>query len=209
VSNRIIATNKDITYSADYKAVERSINRIIDSGAIHLSARQCISASDMMYISLLHQGIKSHLVECQLTVTYPNQDLAQVAYIGFDEDAPREGELDAHVVCVTDTDPPMLIDTSISYLLPTGRLAVIAGLEKGPNRIISTSITDIVCLTYQEKIIQKIPMAHQTSILDRIETDRVVRSDIELLKKLNFVGIFLSFFMLISILTYIVYTFTN
>ena len=199
MSNRIITTNKDIIHSADYKAIERSINRIIDSGAIHLSARQCISASDMMYISLLHQGIKSHLVECQLTVTYPNRDSAQVAYIGFDEDSPQEGELDTHVVCVTDTDPPMLIDTSISYLLPTGRLAVIAGVENGPNGIISTSITDIVCLTYQEKIIQKIPMAYQTSILDRIETDRVVRNDIELLKKLNYIVIFLSLF---SILIY-------
>ena len=202
MSNRIITTNKDITHSADYKAIERSINRIIDSGAIHLSARQCISASDMMYISLLHQGIKSHLVECRLTVTYPNQDSAQVAYIGFDEDSPQEGELDTHVVCVTDTDPPMLIDTSISYLLPTGRLAVVAGMENGPNGIISTSITDIVCLTYQEKIIQKIPMAYQTSILDRIETDRVVRNDIELLKKLNYIVIFLSLF---SILIYGLY----
>jgi hypothetical protein len=42
-------------------------------------------------------------------------------------------------------------------------------------------------------------MAYQTSILDRIETDRVVRNDIELLKKLNYIVIFLSLF---SILIY-------
>jgi hypothetical protein len=191
---------RSIAHSADYKIIERSINRIIDSGAIHLSARNCISASDMMYISLLHQGIKAHLVECQLTVTYPNQEATQVAYIGFDKKNNQPGEIDTHVVCVTDTDPPMLIDTSISYVLPTGTMAVIASLENGPNGIISTSITDTVGLTYQAKLIQKIPMAHQTSIIDRIATDRIVRKDIEYLKTLNYIGIFLSLFALINVL---------
>jgi hypothetical protein len=200
MANQIITTNNDITQSAHYKIVERSVNRIIDSGAIHLSARQCISASDMMYISLLHQGIKSHLVECELTVTYPNQDLTQVAYIGFDKETSRMGGLDTHIVCITDTDPPMLIDTSISYLLPVGILAIIAGVEKGLNRIISTSITDVVCLTYREKLTQQVPIAHQTSILNRIETDRVVRTDINLLKKLNYITIFITIFLTLCLI---------
>ena len=202
MNDKIITTDNSIKKSEDYMAVERSVNRVIESGVIHISAGYCVSASDMMYISLLHQGIKSHLVECQLTVTYHNQYPEKVVYIGFDSaDKAAEGTVNTHVVCVTDTNPPMLIDTSISYVLPFGKLAVIAGLSDSENRIISTSVTDVVGLTYQSKVIQTIPIAHQTSILNRIATDQKVRKDIQLLTKLTYLSLVIGLFeVIISLL---------
>jgi hypothetical protein len=184
----------------EYKTVRETVDRFIDSGVVHISSGQCLSASDMVYMSLLHQGIKSHLVECQLLINYKN-DPEHPVFVGVPGTKLRSaGELETHIVCVTDTEPPMLIDTSISYLLPYGTLVVISEVSNGDNRVFGSIKTDTVELIYQEKSTQMVALAHQTSILNRITTDRSFRKDIHLLKKLTFLGIALSAFGFIEVM---------
>jgi hypothetical protein len=193
-----VLTSDGIEKIAEYKIIRDTVDRFIDSGIVHISAGQCLSASDMMYISLLHQGIKSHLVECQVVINY--SDNQKPVYIGFKgTKLRRAGELETHIVCVADTTPPMIIDTSISYLLPHGTLAIISEVVNSDNRVFGVIKTKVIELIYQEKLTQMVPLAHQTSIVNRIATDTYVRKDIELLKKLTYLGIILSTFGFIEV----------
>ena len=191
VTPRVLVSD-NIEKISEYKIVRETVDRFIDSGVVHLSAGQCLSSSDMIYMSLLHQGIKSHLVECQLLISYKDNPTKPV-YVGFPgTKLRRAGELETHIVCVTDTEPPMLIDASVSYLLPFGTLVIVSEVVNGDNRVFGNIKTEAVELIYQEKITQMVALAHQTSIVNRIATDVLVRKDIEIVKKLTYIGIALS-----------------
>ena len=195
-----VIVSESIKKIPEYKTVRETVDRFIDSGVVYISSGQCLSASDMMYMSLLHQGIKSHLVECQLLINYKN-DLENPVFIGFTgTKLRRAGELETHMVCVTDTEPPMLIDTSISYLLPHGTWVVMSETTNSENRIFGSIKTEAIELIYQEKATQMVALAHQTSILNRIATDRSFRKDIDLLKKLIYLGVILSAFGFIEVM---------
>ena len=195
-----VIVSESIKKIPEYKIVRETVDRFIDSGVVHISSGQCLSASDMVHMALLHQGVKSHLVECQLLINYKN-DPENPVFIGVSGIKLRSaGELETHIVCVTDTEPPMLIDTSISYLLPYGTLAVISEVANGDSRVFGSVKTEAIELIYQEKATHMVALAHQTSILNRIATDRSFRKDIDLLKKLIYLGVILSAFGFIEVM---------
>lgn len=203
MNNICLTSDTTLLNEENYKKVTALMNRLAQNGLIAMGTGYCISMSDLIYVSLKHINIPSRLVECQATVSYiDEQGIPKTKIIGYDGYKPVEGQIDTHVVVVTETIPPLLIDATIGYVLPYGLPVLVDKVEQGSNKILA----DLsyfehggLQITYQEKLFQKLPFAHQTSILDRIETDDKIFKEMSLLKRLNYIGIGVSIFALINV----------
>jgi len=177
-----------------YKTISSVLTQMIRSGVVNMGAGYCISMSDMLRTALQHRGIKSRLVECQLTVTYRSQDPPDIRFIGFD-DIVNPGEIDTHVVVITETDPPFLIDASIPHRLPPNTYAVVEPVTTGNHsrEILGETYTDHeITVSYRQKPRPHVSIHHQESILERIETDRRIFRNLGWLKTLIIVALAIS-----------------
>ena len=101
-----------------YKKVNQVVDNLYASGLISNGSGYCLSMSDIVYKLLYKEGIKSKLVECSLMITLKNPPgLFLMGYTGFHEiDYDPENKMENHIVCITETEVPILIDTSISNI---------------------------------------------------------------------------------------------
>ena len=166
----------------EYKTVVALITRLLEAGIIGIGQGYCISMCDMIYTLLLQQDIKCRLVECQVAITQPNT--GRIELIGFDIAGKNtnSSEILTHVVIVTDTEIPMLIDPSIAHKLPPEVQVIVDGVNGGENRLIASIKHPTVSLVYQEKDKIQLPILHQKSIVDRIQTDQAIFKNIKFLK---------------------------
>jgi hypothetical protein len=179
-SKNILTSNLKLLKNETYKEVSKLITSLIDNGLIHAGKGYCISMSDVIYTLLVQNKISCSLVECQLT--YTDKLNNNRLLVGFDNLKTSELEEDVHVAVITNTDPPLLIDASIAHILPEGTYAVIDEVIRGDGRIICDIETDNLMLTYQEKKKDKIPLLHQKSIVNRINTDLNIFKNLRILK---------------------------
>jgi hypothetical protein len=180
-THNFLTNNEDIKDSKNYKIVVDILSEMVRCGAITLGSGYCISMSEMVSNALAHRNIKSRLIECQLTITYSNSTPPEILFIGFD-DIKQPGEIDTHVVVVTETDPPLLIDASIAHKLPEDVPAVITSIKQGNILCSFENQTYNLSMTYQEKKLQKIPVAYHRSFVSRIETDQKIFKNLTFLK---------------------------
>jgi len=196
-----------LTNMKEYRVIAQLLQRLYQSGVIRMGSGWCISMSDMIYTLLKQQGIESRLVECQLTMSRrdPDGEIWPMT-VGMPAETQPENLADTHIVVVTVTEPPMIIDSSISYFLDgDGAVIVAECLEIARyDRVFANLVVDTVrgqiSMSYQEKVKPIMPLVHQTSVIDRITTDRKIFDSIETLKRLNYIGITLSVFAVINVL---------
>ncbi len=185
-----------------YKAISNILSKMIRSGAFRLGTGYCISMSDMLKTALAHVDIDSKLVEVQTTLTVFDVDPPDVQFIGYPGEV-QPGEIDTHVVVVTNTNPPFLIDASIQHRLPINTYAVVEPIplrRDDHHQLINKKYDEYnISLTYTQKKKQSVPMMHHDSIVDRISLDNKFKRDIEYLKWLNYIGITISCFSLINV----------
>lgn len=182
--------------SREYHIITDVLSQMIRSGVFGLGTGFCISMSDMVRTALRHRGIESRLVECQLTVTYHASMPPDIRFVGFDNIV-NPGEIDTHMVVITETNPPYLIDASISHRLPQDRPALVEPLESGKfgNRsdLMNRYYGDhLISLCYQQKLQPHVGMSHQESIVERIKTDHKIFRSLGLLKTLIAVALTIS-----------------
>lgn len=176
------------------KKAYKILQRMCQNGIIHAGNGWCVSMSDIIQQQLEAVGITSHMLEVDLRVQY--QDENDTVLIGHDNPEKQIDEYDTHVVVVADCEQPILIDASISKFLPYGKLAVFEPIpEIGTNYFFDFK-SDEISLTYRTKALQKVPMTHNSSIVNRIKTDEKVRSDINKL----------GYYMMLAILLTVVNT---
>lgn len=193
--------------SSEYRKIAQLIQRLYQSGVIRMGAGWCISMSDMIYTLLKQQGIESRLVECQMIMIKTDRDGGiHPITVGLSSNIMQEGLADTHLVVVTVTDPPMIIDASIGHLLDIDTAVILAECLSEPrlDRVFAEFKTETseggLALTYQEKLKQTVPISHQTSVIDRIITDQRIFDSIRTLKVLNYIGISLSMFAVVNVL---------
>lgn len=181
VRSLIGTSSEKLKNTKDYETVTRLISRLIESGVVFMGQGYCISMSDILYTLLMQHDIKCRMVECQLAITHRKDDA--IWLIGFDnqKSGTLAKEVDTHVVIVTDTEIPMLIDLSISHKLPESINAIIDEVVLRDNKVIATINHPEVSLIYQERERFKLPLLHQTSIVDRIHTDKKIFKDMKYL----------------------------
>jgi hypothetical protein len=198
----IFTTDPTLLNNPDYQRISKVLFRLIQSGVTQMGQGWCISMSDTVYTLLKQQGINSRLVECQLIVTVMAEDQTTplVRIVGADASQSIDGGVSTHVVVITETTPPMIIDASIGHLLPDAAVLVDRCGEPRSDRIFGDFQQPNFHITYQEKLQPKVPLVHQTSVIDRIVTDQRIFSEIRMLKTLNYIGIGLSMFAAINVI---------
>ena len=184
-------SSSKIKQTEDYKKITEIITKLDTAGIIWMGRGQCISMSEIIRTALTQAGIKSKMVECQLMISDNSSGNKFFSTIGYDG-LYNPGEIDTHIVCVTETDIPMVIDASVSHRLNNENKIVVDEIQQHPNGIFCDCELDGVRLTYQQKSNPKVAFQYQASIIDRIETDKRVFKSIDFLKILVVVALVIS-----------------
>lgn len=184
-----------------YKKIQETIDRLSHAGLLIRMQGNCVSSCDLVQ-NLLHQvGIKSRIVEVQLTVTkyHGETTLPDHLFIGYDN-LSFGGQVDTHTVVITDTEYPLLIDLSIAHVLENKKY-VLEVLDDHSDFILDREL-DSVKLTYQLKKTPRLPAIHQKTLLDRIIEEQQSKETMKWLKLLvaGTLGLTVINFMLNSVL---------
>jgi len=190
-------TTKDFTkHTAESKTVFDCVQRLVDNGLISAGSGWCVSMSDIIQSQLKSLGIQSKVVEVSLEIQYKEDKIDHV-YVGYDGMSKKDDSTaDTHVAVVTQTLPPILIDGSIAHNLPLGKLAVVEEITEVPlssrHPIVIEFPSHNMILTYKEKLNPKIPLTHQMSILQRMETDQKIFKSLNWLRTMIIIAITIS-----------------
>jgi len=161
------------------------ITSLYDSGVLFRSQDQCIGMSDLISKYLSQFGIKSRLVETRLSVLNKHKDkeFVDVNTVGFlNKNTITPINIDTHVICVTETEIPLLIDLSIGFINKDIPFICKPLIEKESiDNILSSFTIDNTKWTYYTRNDQLIPRLHQISIIDRINKDNKIEKQIKLL----------------------------
>jgi len=196
----VIIVDNDVTKNKEYQTIVKILSRLIESGVTKMGEGYCISVSDIIFNLLTQYGIKCHLKEVKLSIL--DQKTKFTNMVGHETTFTPNSykSVATHVVVVTDTEIPILIDASIAHKLPEGKQVVMQKAENLGNRVLCNFEFANFGFIYQEKIDGiGIPQLHQMSILDRIGTDKRIFDTMKQLKMLNIIGIVLSAFALINV----------
>jgi hypothetical protein len=205
-ANNLIIINheEELRKNKDFEKIKTGLCRLIESGLTQMGRGYCISVSDIVFNMLRQNDIKCHMMEVQLSLYDKKNKDAAVQMIGFHTTFQQNSHerVSTHVVVVTDTEIPMLIDMSIAHQLPNGMQAILTKADNEGNKVLATVESNELRLIYQEKKHGDIgvPQLHQISILERITTDKKIFDTLDKLKTLNYIGIGLSVFALLNVL---------
>jgi hypothetical protein len=164
----------------DYQIVYATVLQLWEGGIIQRGRGYCLSMADIIHNLLKQKGINSRIVECKLTVVgIDPPGLLLVGHDGLNQTQQNAAAIDTHVVCVTETAVPMLIDLSVIGVRPevpwilealTPLNDTLVNLDFGTSK-----------WHYQTKLTSRIPQQHQVSILERFKTDQQTGRSIRLL----------------------------
>jgi hypothetical protein len=166
----------------EYKAVYQVIRSMVENGIIQRLQHSCVAASELISSMLLHEGIESKLVECVVSVKNNNVSPPGYTFIGYDGLTQQE-QIDVHVVVITQTKTPLLIDVAIPYALSEETPYVVGKLEKvKDNNILADFSFNGFDIRYNLKKQIKLPSLHQKSILQKIKDDEAVKEKLRTLQ---------------------------
>lgn len=177
----------------DYQTVMGVIKHLMDTNTLMYGQGYCLSMCDILYTLLKQKGIKSRLVECKLTVTSYNPPFLHI--VGAEDERNRgHGNLDTHVVLITDTEIPMIIDASIGNIAGGSQQYIVERVNGCDVETIAEHVIEGVTWLYTLKVNHRIPRVHEQSIIERMGTDRTIFKNLHWLKILVAVAIAISTF---------------
>jgi hypothetical protein len=196
MSNNLPIDSKDeIFNSPESMKILEVIDNLYKSGMAINFAHNCIAASDILQASLHSIGIKSKIIEVQLNVFRDDgTDNKDYLYIGYDG-VTFPGEIDTHVVVITETKEPLLIDLSLGHILPSDRNRIITKCNPKNKYIASLDVGNLK-LSYFVKTSVKMPHLHQKNLVERMIEDNKTRNVVDQLR------VFIYFLMGLSIINF-------
>jgi hypothetical protein len=183
--------NHPVVETEYFKTIKSVVDNLNSSGMMEAGSGYCLSMSDIV-LKLLHkEGIKARLVECNLMVTLKNPPgMFLMGYPGFNQNNyTSEKMMQTHIVCVTETEIPILIDTSISHIDKDIPYICAPILKNYEHANLSEYDFETSTWTYTQKLDTDIelPKLHQKSILDRIKKDTEIQNQINFIRNFMFV----------------------
>lgn len=162
----------------DYAVIRSVIVKMRDQGLLEGAAGNCIGISEILQHLLGEIGINSRLIECKLLST--DRDGASIKdfqFIGYNADhrLREQGWVDTHVVVITETEIPQLIDLSIPHLL-RGRQWLHDSVNSVDPEIVSEYHYGGQHLIYSVKKNIRLLGMHQTSLIDRLDSERKIKA---------------------------------
>jgi hypothetical protein len=155
--------------------IRQVIEDLVDRGVVANSENNCMGMSKIVQIMLAKMGISSHLIECELTII--NRQPPNIIQIGHDRSV-SPGQLATHVVVITDTDPPYLIDASIAHLTMPYRMYVLEQLSTNDEYVLEGNTW-----IYHEKDTNLFPSVLQGHMLTRMVYDLEIKTSIQWLQR--------------------------
>lgn len=189
----IVTDDVDILSHPQYKAIEDVIHKLDKSGIIWNLHGNCFAAADMVSTMLTQSGIENTIVECQVSICEEKDGNSHFSLIGYDNFS-FNGQIDTHVVVVTKTTVPVLIDLSVSKYMPEYHPFIIEKVDQSdPNNLCSFNFEKF-SLIYQVKKSVRIPELYQKTLLEKIKEDHETKNKIKFTTKmiwlLLLVGVF-------------------
>jgi hypothetical protein len=183
--------NHPVVETEYFKTIKMVVDNLNSSGMMEAGSGYCLSMSDIV-LKLLHkEGIKARLVECNLMVTLKNPPgMFLMGYPGFNQNNyTSEKMMQTHIVCITETEIPILIDTSISHIDKSIPYLCAPILKNYEHANLSEYDFETSTWTYTQKLDTDIelPKLHQKSILDRIKKDTEIQNQINFIRNFMFV----------------------
>lgn len=171
-----IAETPKLHQHNQYHKVREIIGEIKDQNLLTHGAGFCWGMSDLIYQRLQERGIKCRIAECELTLVCTSP--ATFTTIGRNALPDRNDQVSTHVVVITEhPTQPLLIDCSISHVLPSPFMWVCA-LTNNDGTILAQPSRSNWVLTYRSKIGSKYPALHQRNIVERIKLDEELKAGI-------------------------------
>ncbi len=188
--------NHPVTQTDYFKCIKSVVDGIKNSRMLEAGSGYCLSMSDIA-LKLLHkERIKSRLVECNLMVTLKNPPgMFLMGYPGFNQNNYSSDKMmQTHIVCITETEIPILIDLSISHIdkeIPYICAPIIRNFD---HTNLAEYDFETSTWTYTEKrdVDVELPKLHQKSILDRIKKDNEIQKQIGFIQKIVIVALTVS-----------------
>jgi hypothetical protein len=167
---------KHLEQDAEYLKIVSVIEKLDVSGLLDRLPGNCIAACDLLQNFLYQVGIQSKIVEVQLSMSNNNPEKfnkPDIMFVGFDGLAPS-GQIDTHVIIITETKIPFLIDVSIRNWLPEPKKYIFEPLNyvKNSIHIISEYDYDGFYVVYQNKKVSRYPILHQKNVIERMLEDQ-------------------------------------
>lgn len=180
-------TKEQIFQNSAYAKIRNLIETIEVTGTLYRSSGHCIGVSDMMKKLLEGVGIQSKLVECNLAVIVNDEKNSYVNFIGYKDGENVNPELESptHVVCITETKIPFLIDLSIYGMDKKVNFIFYPLLKEFSDheKNILTIKTETTTFVYNERKNNTLIDLHEKSIIDRINTDLKIENKINNINK--------------------------
>jgi hypothetical protein len=176
--------NNPVTQTEYFKIIKQIVDNLHSSGMIETGSGYCLSMSDIVHKLLHKEGIKSKIVECNLMVVVKSPPgLYLMGYKGFHENNYDSSQkMENHIVCVTETEVPILIDLSISHIDKNIPFICAPILKKEEHTNLVEYDFETSTWTYTERMESELPKLHQKSIIDRIKSDQKVKQEINFIK---------------------------
>ena len=163
--------------------IEQAVKEIEGQNLLLYGNGYCFAMAEVTQAQLTSKGIGSRLVECQLTAI--KTDPPQMKLVGHGRLSSDNNNFDSHMVCVTETDPPYLIDLSLGE-------CIILETQEDDGMIIATKEDAVTKIIYRQKLKPTVPAALNQNIVARIRADQDLRSSVRWLKILLIVALTIS-----------------
>ena len=187
--NIVLTTDAKLKNSPEFKKLEKHLQEFYNIGLVDRLAGNCVSAAELITNSCLQMDIPAKMVECQLTTMRETDDgTNEFTFIGFDN-LNYQGQIDTHMICVTQGETPLMIDLSIAHLLPGNHPIVVEKLtDLDPEKIADFTIGEVK-LTYTPKKIVRYPSIHQKNMLERLQDEEKLKKEFKFFKYLVLIGL--------------------
>lgn len=176
--------------------IDTVLQTLSQEGLLENLNGNCVLASEIIQNLLAIEGVNSRTVEVTLAVSRPEEnDVRSFTMVGYDFHPgfrPAQGAVDTHVVVITDTLEPMLIDASIGNLLRHAGQVVIAPVRSNHDEILCMAKAGSIDLIYRVKKHVKLPGIHQKDFIHKLRSELELKNKVDLLWKIMLAAILLS-----------------
>lgn len=158
------------------ETIDQVIKELEESRVVLHGQGYCFAMAEIVQTMLKSRNVASRLVECQLTIIQRSPPAVKLVGHGV-KVFENSNEFDTHMVCVTETDEPYLIDLSLGA-------AIVVPATAGSNGLIANAEQNGGNLTvfYRQKENPSFPPVLNQNILERIKSDIKMRESIRWLK---------------------------
>lgn len=163
------------------KTIAEVVQSLHRRGMLERFHGECLACADILQQTLAQKGLASRIVETQLSIISANpRHQMQWRFVGFNNPNYGAQGIDTHVVVITETPIPILIDLSISGWLEGDRPWVIEPVGNADNDplVLARYTVESATLTYHPKQDPRLMGLHQQTLLDRMKSHVQVQNRI-------------------------------